>query len=104
MSIATALAAEKAYYSTQAALLTNALAKVQADSAIEIWYTAAVAQATEDANAVQSYTIAGRSVTRRATQDGAKAVTDLKSKIMELLYCGPFVSVDLSSSADKVEP
>lgn len=88
MSVATALAAQKAQFDADAATLTDTRLQVSANLAIERWYASASALATEEANALQSYSISGRSVTRKNLDDMRATVDRLRAEVEALLFGG----------------
>jgi hypothetical protein len=98
MSVSTALTAMYNQYVADAATLSDSRRVLQANLAIERWYAAATAHATEEANAIQSYTIAGRSISRRAIGDLARAADTLRVEVEGILYARGSVLIDMSQA------
>jgi hypothetical protein len=88
MSVATALAARKAQFDLDAAALSDSRLALDATLAIERWYAAASALATAETESVQSYSISGRSVTRKITDNQRNAVDQLRAEVEALLFGG----------------
>lgn len=88
MSVATAQAALYAKYTADLASLTSGSRDyLRAQEAIERWYAAATAQATREASAIQSYSIAGRSINYAAFDTGRAFVESLRQEAEAWLYC-----------------
>ena len=105
MSVATAQAALYAKYNTDIASLTaDSLQYLQAQEAIERWYAAATAQASREASMIQSYTIAGRSISYAQFSDGRAVVEGLKRELEALLYCRGSGLVDCRKSTESGGP
>ena len=63
--------------------IADAVDKAEAQVLLDRYAAALTAQSELESGAVQSYTIAGRQVTRRNPQEGAGAIAGLRSQ----LYC-----------------
>lgn len=88
MSVTTALAAMKAQFDLDAAQLTDTRRALDATLAIERWHAAATALATEETNAIQSYSISGRSVSRKPSDDQRMTVERLLCEVKACLFGG----------------
>jgi hypothetical protein len=86
---------------TSAALLTNSTAKYKCLVLIDQYIDALNAQASAAASDIQSYSIAGRSVNRRAQDSHASAVSSLWKQISALLY-GSQTTADFSGMHDNM--
>jgi len=100
MSITTALAAQKAQFEADAAALTDTRLALEVSVLIERWYAAATMQAREEANAIQSYGVSGRQVTKRPGGELAMSVARLRSEIEACLFGGPIKVVDMRDATE----
>ena len=88
MTVATAQLGLYNKYTTDAATFTaGSLLLLQATEAIERWYAAAQAQAARETSIIQSYSIAGRTVTYAQFEAGRTFVDQLKAEVEAILYC-----------------
>ena len=81
-----ALDALKAEYAVEIAKISNTLRNKKATYILERWYSAATNQQALEDNEVTSYTITGRTITRRNVKEGEMLVGDLEAKLNGLIY------------------
>ncbi len=93
------LADLKALYLAKAtAYLTDDIQLLEFKVALDSWYNARLALDTSTAGNVQSYSIAGRSVTRSTLTDLRQDVARLYAEMRGYLYGGEGGRVDMSGS------
>jgi hypothetical protein len=80
------MAASFTVLTAQVAAIVDTLAKEKATNLLEIYVAAWPAMASATPNAVVSYTIAGRSITRKNDSEFAAYVASVESQIYELIY------------------
>jgi len=103
MSTATALAAEKTFFDTEAAKLTWDGDRLPALSAISEWYDCAVACAALSAHDVSSYSYAGKSVVRKDLGSLNARRDRLRADFMSLLYGGDVVLVEARTTHGRTD-
>lgn len=92
----------KAAYDTAAALISDDLSKKEALHLIDRWNTAVTEQAALEATEIFSYTIAGRTYTRRNMKDGQEHIDLLQGQIKRKLY-GRVILRDLNQNESEPE-
>lgn len=78
--------------------VSDAVDKAEAQVALDRYAAALTAQSEMESGAVQSYTIAGRTVTRRAAETGVKLIAELRADVYRFIR-SPFAVVDMGGCA-----
>ena len=76
----------KTQWLVKVALISDALIKAEATYALDRYIAALTGQASLESNEIVSYTIAGRTFTRRDTSAGKQAIADLRLDLHRLCY------------------
>jgi len=76
----------KAAYQTEVNKISGTLEKAEADYLLDRWIEALDAQNALEAGQIQSYSIAGRSVTRANLKDGRSVADRLRAQLQMLIY------------------
>jgi hypothetical protein len=80
------MAASFTQLTAEVAAIVDPLSKEKATNLLEIYVAAWPAMANSAPNAVISYSIAGRSVTRKNDSDFGSYVRSVETQIMQLIY------------------
>lgn len=78
--------------------LADALDKAEAQVALDRYASALTAQSEMEGGAVQSYTIAGRTVTRRTAETGVRLLAELRAQLYRYIR-GSVAVVDMGGYA-----
>ena len=76
----------KAALIVAAAELTDTVTRLECLALIDDWYACRIAVAAVQSNSVQSYSIAGRSITKHNLSDFVQMERDMYARISEHLY------------------
>lgn len=76
----------KTAWEAKIALISDALLKAEATLALDNYIDARTAQAALTSNEITSYTIAGRTVTRRNPESGQAMINHLQNELTEYVY------------------
>jgi hypothetical protein len=98
MGVATAQAAQKAYFLAVATTLPDADAVLAANYAIERWDAAATTLANQEAQELQSYSISGRSASYKEGDNMLSGVAQLLAEVRACLSDGNVSICDNSQS------
>jgi len=93
MAISTA--AVKAAYATEIDTISGTLQKARATLQLNRWIAALTSQMQLEENEIASYTIAGRTVTRRDMAMGQSTIDDMEATLQEMIY-GSATLVDMN--------
>ncbi len=79
--MSTKTTALKAALQTEVDAITDALARAEADVCLDRYVAALTSQEKLETGAIQSYTIAGRTVTRRNPTEGRGIIENLRAEL-----------------------
>jgi len=94
----TAIADLQTAWETEIAKISDTLLNAEATYALSEYIDARTNQAALSANEIQSYTIAGRTFTRRDVEAGQGQVNRIENKLRALVY-GSITMIDLNTTA-----
>ena len=90
-------AALKAAYLVEVAKISNVLDKAEATYLVDVWADAVDKQSALEANDIVSYSIGGRTFTRRDVAAGQEAIAQLRYEIRAFIY-GTTTLIDNNTS------
>ena len=84
--MASSITALKAAFTVQIATISDALRKAEAEYTLDVWADAMTKQAALEANDITSYSIGGRTFTRRDIAAGQQSVQQLRYNLEAFIY------------------
>lgn len=90
----------KAALIVQAASLADGIDKLDCLATIDDWYACRVAVAAVQSNAIQSYSLGGRSVTRQNLSQFQDQERQLYTRILEFLYARGSSLASIASASE----
>ncbi len=84
----TAIAELQTAYETGIATISDDLRQKKATYVLERYIAAVQKQTALEASEIESYSIAGRTVTRRNVESGQSAISDLEAELDRYIYGG----------------
>ena len=93
----------KTEWLTQIATIEDSLLKAEAPAALDRYIAAYSEQSELEAEGIESYSIAGRSVTHRKPENGTSLVAQLRAQLNRLVY-GKTSLVNLNITGPRSTP
>lgn len=90
----------KTAFETEIAKISNDLSSKMATYKLDAYIAALEKQTAMESNEIQSYTIAGRTITRRNVSEGKAAVAALEADLMKLIY-GSKTLMDMNTNVSQ---